>query len=50
MAALCGLKGDAPCGWQSPNREASNRLEIAVFGESGDILETQKNKHLTQKI
>jgi len=31
------------------NREASNRLEIAVFGESGDILETQKEKHLTQK-
>jgi integrase len=31
------------------NREASNRLEIAVFGESGDILETQTEKHLTQK-
>jgi hypothetical protein len=31
------------------NREASNRLEIAVFGENGDILETQKEKHLTQK-
>jgi hypothetical protein len=31
------------------NREASNRLAIAVFGESGDILETQKEKHLIQK-
>jgi hypothetical protein len=31
------------------NREASNRLEIAVFGESGDFLETQKEKHSTQK-
>jgi hypothetical protein len=31
------------------NREASNRLEIAVFGESGDILETQKEKHTTLK-
>ncbi len=33
----------------SVNREASNRLEIAVFGESGDILETQKEKHSTLK-
>jgi len=31
------------------NRNASNRLEIAVLGESEDILETQKEKHLTQK-
>jgi integrase len=31
------------------NKEASNRLEIAIFGESGDILETQKEKHSTIK-
>ena len=31
------------------NRDASNSLEIAVLGESGDMLETQKEKHLTQK-
>jgi len=31
------------------NREASNLLEIAVFGESGDILEAQKEKHSTIK-
>jgi len=31
------------------NREASNRLEIAVFGESGDIFETQNEKHPTVK-
>ena len=31
------------------NREASNCLEITVFGESGDILETEKEKHTTLK-